>query len=128
VFKEFRNIYIASISLLVIFIGGVIGFIYIEDYTITEAVYTTILAISTVGFGVIRPLSQNGMIFIVILIITGLGFFGYFLTSVTRIFIDGDYKKLVKIYLRNKKIEKLKNHIIICGFGRNGRQATIDLL
>ncbi|MCF6366486.1 MAG: potassium channel protein [Bacteroidales bacterium] len=127
-FKEFRNIYIASVSLLTVFIGGTIGFMYIENYSLIEAVYTTIMAISTVGFEVVKPLSQNGMIFIVILIITGLGFFGYFLTSVTRIFIDGDYKKLVNIYLRNKKIENLKNHIIICGFGRNGRQATIDLL
>ena len=88
----------------------------------------TIITVSTVGYGEVHPLSQTGMIFTAILIVFSLGFFGYFLTSITRIFIDGDYKKLVKIYLRNKKISKLKNHVIVCGFGRNGRQAVIDLL
>ena len=88
----------------------------------------TIITVSTVGYGEVHPLSQTGMIFTAILIVFSLGFFGYFLTSITRISIDGDYKKLVKIYLRNKKISKLKNHVIVCGFGRNGRQAVIDLL
>ncbi len=100
----------------------------IEDYTFIEAVFMTIITISTVGYQEVHTLSDEGMIFTIILIVTSLGFFGYFLTSVTRIFIDGDYKKLIKKYFRTKKIQKLKNHIIICGFGRNGRQAVIDLL
>ncbi|NPA45562.1 MAG: potassium channel protein [Chlorobi bacterium] len=126
--KEFKDIYIASISLLIIFIGGISGYIIIEDYTFFEAFYMTVITVSTVGYGEVHPLSQTGMLFTAILIVFSLGFFGYFLTSITRIFIDGEYKKLVKIYLRNKKISKLKNHVIVCGFGRNGRQAVIDLL
>ena len=126
--KEFRNIYIASLSLLIIFIGGISGYILLENYTFFEAFYMTTITISTVGYGEVHPLSQHGMIFTAILIIFSLGFFGYFLTSITRIFIDGDYKKIIKLYLRNKKINKLKNHVIVCGFGRNGRQAVIDLL
>ncbi len=126
--KEFRNIYIASISLFIIFVGGIGGYILLENYTFFEAFYMTTITISTVGYGEVHPLSQQGMIFTAILIIFSLGFFGYFLTSITRIFIDGDYKKLIKLYLRNKKIKKLKNHVIVCGFGRNGRQAVIDLL
>lgn len=126
--KEFRNIYIALISLLVIFIGGVSGYIFIEKYTFLEAFYMTTITISTVGFEEVHPLSDFGMLFTAVLIISSIGFFGYFLTSITRIFIDGDYKKVIKLYLRNKKISKLKNHVIVCGFGRNGRQAVIDLL
>ncbi len=126
--KEFRNIYIASIILLVIFSAGTIGYMSIEDYTFTQAVYMTILTMSTVGFKEVKPLSSSGMIFTVVLIITSLGIFGYFLTSVTRIFIDGDYKKALKLFYRTKKIKKLKNHIIVCGFGRNGKKAVSDLL
>ncbi len=126
--KEYRNIYIASIILLVIFSAGVTGYIIIEHYSFTEAVYMTILTMSTVGFEEVRPLSTHGMIFTIILIITSLGIFGYFLTSVTRIFIDGDYKKAIKLYYKTKKLKKLKNHIIVCGFGRNGKKAVNDLL
>ncbi len=126
--KEFRNIYIASIFLLFIFVSGISGFILIENYTFTEAVYMTILTMSTVGFKEVKPLSTHGMIFTVVLIITSLGIFGYFLTSVTRIFIDGDYKKAIKHYYKSKKLKKLKNHIIVCGFGRNGKKAVSDLL
>ena len=127
-FKEFRNIYIASIALLVIFLSGIFGYKILEGYDFVEAVYMTVITISTVGFKEIHPLSKEGMIFTGVLIIFSLGFFGYFITSVTRLFIDGEYKKMVKTYYRNKKIKKLKNHVIICGFGRNGRQATIELL
>ncbi len=126
--KEFRNIYISSLILLFIFSSGVAGYIIIENYNFTEAVYMTILTMSTVGFEEVRPLSTHGMIFTVVLIITSLGLFGYFLTSVTGIFIDGDYRKAVKVYYRTKKIKKLKDHIIVCGFGRNGKKAVNDLL
>ncbi len=126
--KEFKNIYISSIILFFIFLSGVIGYIIIEGYTTSEAVYMTILTMSTVGFGEVKPLSSHGMIFTIILIITSLGLFGYFVTSLTRIFIDGDYKKAVKLFYRTKKLKKLKNHIIVCGFGRNGKKAVSDLL
>lgn len=126
--KEFKNIYIASVILFVIFSAGVFGYVTIEDYNFTEAVYMTILTMSTVGFGEVKPLSPHGMVFTILLIIISLGIFGYFLTSVTRIFIDGDYKKAIKLYYKTKKLKKLKNHIIVCGFGRNGKKAVSDLL
>jgi len=128
VLKEFRNIYIASIALIVIIFSGVGGFMIIEDYSLIEAIFMTIITISTVGYQEVHNLSDTGMLFTSLLILFSIGFFGYFLTSITRIFIDGEYKKLIKLYLRNKKISKLKNHVIVCGFGRNGRQSVIDLL
>ena len=126
--KQFKNIYIASVVLFVIFITGIIGFIKIEGYTFVEAVYMTVITISTVGFGEVRDLSEPGMIFTVMLIGVSLGIFGYLITTLTRIFLDGEYRKFIKLYAVNKQVKKIKNHVIVCGFGRNGRQATIDLL
>ncbi len=126
--KEFRNIYISSIILLVIILSGIIGYVIIENYTFTEAFYMTIITMSTVGYGEIKQPSPEGMVFTSILIIISLGLFGYFITSVTRIFIDGDYKKALKLYYKTKKLKKLKNHIIVCGFGRNGKKAVQDLI
>jgi len=126
--KEFRNIYIASIFMFVIYVTGVAGFIYIENYTFVEAMFMTIITMSTVGYEEVHRLSPQGMMFTGGLIIVSLGFFGYLVTSITRLFVDGDYRRYLKRYYTNKKIQKLKDHVVVCGLGRNGRQATIDLI
>ena len=88
----------------------------------------TMITISTVGFEEVRQLSHEGMIFTSFLIIISFGTFAYFITSTTKFVMGGDLNE----YLKNRKMEKalkgLKNHVIVCGFGRNGRQATLDLL
>lgn len=127
-FKELRNLYLAFSILVVIAIIGVSGFIYIEDYTVSEAMVMTIITMTTVGYGLVKPLSEAGRLFTSGLIIFSFGFFVYLITAVTNLIIDGDYKRLLHIYIMKKKIKKLKDHVIVCGFGRNGRQAAIELL
>ncbi len=126
--KQLKNIYVASIIFIILFIIGVVGYMYIESYSLLEAVFMTIITISTVGYGEVHKLSHFGMIFTVVFIITSFGLFGYLATYVTRMFVNGDYRKYLKEIYVNKKIKKIKKHIIVCGFGRNGRQATIELL
>ncbi len=127
-FKEFRNIYIASLVLFFIFLTGVIGFIHIENFSFIEAVFMTIITMSTVGYEEVNQLSETGMIFTVVLIVFSLGLFGYLVTSITRIFFDGEYKKYLKEHYLNKKLNRMKDHVVVCGFGRNGRQSVIQLL
>ena len=126
--REYKNIYVPILFLIMISLFGTIGFMAIEDFSFMEALYMTILTMSTVGFKEVHPLSQEGMVFTVVLIISSLGLFGYIITYTTRLFLDGEYKRMIMSYSRNKKIKKLKNHVIICGFGRNGRQAIVELL
>lgn len=126
--REFRNLYIGTIALLIMVVIGVSGYVTLEGYSFTDALYMTIITISTVGFGEIRPFSAAGRIFTIILIVSSLGLFGYIITSITRVFFDGDYKKIIKKYNVNKKMNRFKEHVIVCGFGRNGRQASLDLL
>ncbi len=127
-FKEFKNIYIASFVLFFIFLTGVIGYINIENFSVVEAVFMTIITMSTVGYEEVNQLSETGMIFTVVLIITSLGLFGYLVTSITRIFFDGEYRQFLKSHYLNKKLNRMKDHVIVCGFGRNGRQSVIQLL
>jgi voltage-gated potassium channel len=126
--KEISYIYVSFIALFFVILSGIIGFIVIEDYSFIEAFYMTMITISTVGFGEIRQLSHGGMIFTSFLIIISLGTFTYFLSSTTKFVMGGELSE----YIKNRKMEKalkgLKNHVIVCGFGRNGRQATLDLL
>ncbi len=88
----------------------------------------TTLTMSTVGFEEVRQLSPTGMIFTSFLIIISFGIFAYFITSSTKFVLDGEFRKYLKERKMNRDLEKLNNHVIVCGFGRNGRQAVRELL
>jgi voltage-gated potassium channel len=123
-----RNIYIALGLLLGIVAIGVSGYSFIEGYDFTEAFYMTIITIATVGFREVHPLSHAGMYFTAFLIIVSIGIFAYAVTTFTKYIIDGALRNYYKSRKVRNKISKLKDHVIICGFGRNGRQAVQELL
>jgi len=122
-----RNSIIAVILGLLSVTLGVTGYMSIEDYTFLEALFMTVITISTVGYEEIHHLSDTGMIFTIFLITTSLGIFGFVLTSVTRYIIDGVFRNYYKDNKVKRKIKKLENHVIICGCGRVGKQAALDL-
>lgn len=128
VFQEFRTLYFGSLFIFAIISVGTSGYMLIENYNLTDALYMTLITISTVGFREVRELSDDGKVFTILLIMSSFGAFGYILTSIVRIFFDGEYKKIIKFYKVRRKINNLSGHIIICGFGRNGRKAAMDLL
>ena len=68
---------------------GVFGFMFIEDYNFLDALYMTVITISTVGFSEIHPLSAEGRAFTTILIITNIGVFFYSITTITSFLVDG---------------------------------------
>ena len=100
------------------------GYIFIEHYTLIEAFYMTIITIATVGFGEVHPLSDAGRLFTAFLIMTSFGIFAYSISLITRYIVDGEFQHFFKSYRMNNTIEKIENHVIICGYGRNGRQAA----
>ncbi len=126
--KDLKNIYLSFVILISILMIGVSGFMIIEEYSFFEAMFMTIITMTTVGYGLVKPLSEAGMVFTSVLIVISFGFFVYLMTAVTNLIIDGDYRRYLKLYIVKKKIKKIKNHVIVCGFGRNGRQAVIELL
>lgn len=126
-FKYFKEIYYALATLLAIIIIGAFGFMAIEEYTFFEGFYMTIITVSTVGFEEVRPLSDGGRLFTAFLIITSFGIFAYAASSITRYLVTGKYKNYFKDYRVNKAIQEMHNHVIVCGFGRNGKQAVATL-
>lgn len=126
-FSYFKKIFFALFLLLSIVLIGIVGYAFLENYTFLEAFYMTIITISSVGFGEVRPLTDNGKIFTIFLIIFSFGTFGYAITSLTIYVIDGEFKRYFKNYKVDREINKLSNHTIICGYGRNGKQAAIEL-
>jgi len=115
-------------GLLVLTIAiGSVGYMIIEGYRFVDAVYMTVITMATVGFREVIPLTDAGKIFTVFLIIFSLGIFGYVITQVTRIIFEGVLHQSYKAYQLRKKIVKLEDHVIVCGFGRNGYQACVEL-
>ena len=126
-FTYFRKVYIALLLLITILLVGITGYIFIESYTLGEAFYMTVITISTVGFNEVRPLSDVGRIFTAFLIIFSFSTFVFAVTSISNYILNGEYKIYFRDLRINKKMSKISGHTIICGYGRNGKQAAVEL-
>ncbi len=118
--------YIAFALLVFIVFIGVTGY-KIMGFSFTEAFFMTVITIATVGFKEVRELDQQGMWFTAFLIIFSFGIFAYAATTFTRYVIDGVFRNYYRDNKVKRQIEKLRNHVVICGYGRNGKQAAIEL-
>lgn len=123
----YPKIRLASILIFGAVLIGVIGYMALEDYNFIEAIYMTIITVSTVGFGEVRPLSNAGRLFTSVLIISSIGIFAYAIATIASFLIEGQFRNLFKKLRVQQEIAKLTDHTIICGFGRNGLQACEEL-
>jgi voltage-gated potassium channel len=122
-----RTFRIAIALVFCVFTFGLVGFHFIEGYNFIDSFYMTVLSVSTVGFEVVQPLSPQGKLFVSFLIIFSLGSFTFVGSSIVRFFLDGEFIKKLKTSRVSKRIERLNDHVIICGYGRNGEQAALEL-
>ncbi|MCF8255817.1 MAG: potassium channel protein [Bacteroidia bacterium] len=106
---------------------GMFGYMIIEGVPLLDALFMTVTTISTVGYGEVFPLSTAGRIFTIVLILSNLGVFAYAITLITRFLIEGNFFQQLKIKRMKDKIQDLNQHVIVCGFGRNG-QAACEML
>ena len=107
---------------------GVLGFRIMSNYSWIDAIYMTVITITTVGFGEVQPLDDFAKIFTIFLILASVIIVGYALTVITEYILSKNDIEELKLKKMQKKIDSLSNHIIICGYGRNGKQAASKLL
>lgn len=105
-------------------LAGTVGYMIIAQYNFLEALYMTIITVASVGFQEVKPLDEAGRIFTIILIVLNLGLFTYFITLLSRYFFDLVFIKKYKTFKMENSIQKLQDHVIICGFGRNGKECA----
>ncbi len=108
----------------VVVLIGIGGYMLLEGYTFLEAIYMTVITVGGVGYGEVKTLGTAGRIFTIFLIGINLGLFTYFITLLTRFFTDGQFQSLYKKQKMEKAIASLRGHVIICGFGRNGKESA----
>ena len=116
-----RRFLVAIAGIVVLTAGGTVGYMAIEHMTALDALYMTVITISTVGYEEVKPLGEGGRIFTMGLIVTGVGTAFYIFAVVTQFVVEGQLREIVGRAAMKRRIEQLEGHVVICGFGRMGR-------
>jgi voltage-gated potassium channel len=119
---------IRPLLLLLLVAGiGIIGYMIIEDFRFVEALYMTIITITTAGFTEVRPLTDQGRVFTIFMLLLSYISLAWAITRIIQYIFNGEVNEFFKNRKLMSSINKLENHVIICGFGRNGQQAAKTL-
>ncbi len=121
------NLYRVLLLFLLVIIIGVLGYMYLSNDTFVNALYMTIITITTVGFGEVHPLSQDEKLFTIFLILMSIVILGLIASVITQYVASDELFERIKFKKVQKKINQLKKHTIVCGYGRNGKQAVVKL-
>ncbi|MCK5165035.1 MAG: NAD-binding protein [Desulfobacula sp.] len=119
--NKLQQIIRAIIVSWVIFFIGVVGYMVIEKWGFLDSVYMTAITVTTAGFMEVHELSPAGRIFTSIILIAGVGYFFYIAGLIIQSIVEGEIQSILGRKRLDKKIRKLKNHYIVCGYGRIGR-------
>lgn len=122
------KLYFAFLLLTLVMVIGVGGFMYVSKETFIDALYMTVITMSTVGFGTLHKLNQNEKLFTIFLIFLSITTYAYSVKALTEYFANGSFFKILKRKKVQQKIDKLRNHTVVCGYGRNGKQAVAKLI
>ncbi|MFV0573378.1 MAG: potassium channel family protein [Xanthomarina gelatinilytica] len=122
------KIYTAIFLLAILLGAGVIGFKILSQLSWIDAFYMTVITITTVGFGEVQPLDESSKVFTILLILTSVVIVGYAISVITEYILSKNNLEGLKQRKMQKKIDNLNGHIIICGYGRNGKQAATKLM
>ncbi len=121
--REFPVI-LAAVGLLAVGVGG---YHMLEGMSFLDALYMTVITISTVGYEEIHPLGDAGRAFTIFIIVAGAGVVAYFLGVASQFFLDGEWRAELERRWRVKMLSKMRDHVIVCGYGRVGRHVSNEL-
>lgn len=116
-----------AVLVVAIILFGTVGYMLISDFNFVDALYMTVITVTTVGFGELQPFSPEEKIFTILLILTSITVFGYAVSAFSEYLVSGKLFEHFKHRKVEKQIGHLKKHTIVCGFGRNGKQAILKL-
>lgn len=119
---RYQNRLVLALMLIIgVAVGGTLGYSLLEGWQLLDALYMTIITMTTVGYGETRPLTDGGRLFTIGLIIISIGIAGYAVSTVAAFILEGEFYRLIQERRMDKRLTQLKDHIIICGGGRTGK-------
>ena len=116
-----RHLIFSVFLIVFIIILGVTGYMMIEGWNLLDALYMTVETLTTVGYNEVHEMTRMGRIFTILLICIGVAFFLYVAGAVVQFMVEGRIRTILGRRRLDKKIDRLKNHYIICGYGRIGK-------
>jgi len=122
---QFRILRAMALFVLVALLGT-LGYHYLEGWDTLDGLYMTIITMTTIGYGEIRPLSDIGRLFTIILIFISVGIAGYAISVMVAFVVEGEFQNVLHRQKMGKQIATLNNHIILCGAGHIGLQIALE--
>ena len=122
-----RRLLTAVTLMLSSILAGTIGYVLIENYPWFDAYYMAVITLASVGFGEVHPLSTAGKVFTTFLILFNVGLFAYAISTITGLFAEGGFHRLIYDFRMNKHVQNIQQHTVVCGFGRHAVEVTQEL-
>jgi voltage-gated potassium channel len=126
-YQRLRNELIAGgIALFGVAAVGTLWYRLIEGWSWSDALYMTVITLATVGYSETNPLGERGRLFTIALILMGVIVIGYIVNRFTEALIQGYFQEGIRLRQRQRVMDTLSDHYILCGFGRTGRQIALE--
>ena len=122
-----RRLVLPLTLLTLVFAIGTAWYRLVEGFTFLEAVYQAVTTLSTVGFSEVRPLDTSGRIFTIGFILFGIGLMFYTATAIVEAVVAGEVRDLLGRRRTGRRVQRMENHVIVCGYGRVGREIATEL-
>jgi voltage-gated potassium channel len=124
----FRELFVPFVALFSISIIGFVGFMAIEGFGPLKSLYMLVITFATIGYGDVVPVTTEGRIFTICIVIAGFTVGLYAIGKISAFFVEGELSKLLKQRKMNKTLESMKDHYIVCGYGKTGKHVLDELL
>ena len=121
-----RHLLFSACIGLAILVLGTVGYTLLEGWSWLESFYMTVITVATIGYGEIKPLSTAGRVFTIVIIVFGVGNMAYLVGQFSQSMVEGSLQRVFGRHIV-EQIEKLKNHYILCGYGRIGRIIAMEI-
>src|ERR1019366_8605716 len=119
----FRKVRIGLVALALVLVGGTVGYL-LFGFGLLNAIYQTVTTVTTVGFNSPHPLDTASKIFTIVLILVGVGTALYTFSTVLEVLFEGQMRELVRSRKMEREIARMSGHVIVCGWGRVGREVA----
>ncbi len=119
--NSIHNIIRVCLISFAVVLAGTLGYMIVEGWSFLDAFYMTMITVTTVGYSEVRGLTVPGRIYTIFLIFVGFGYFVYVAGVVVQFMVEGQIRAVLGRRILDRKIKKMNNHYIICGYGRIGR-------
>jgi voltage-gated potassium channel len=123
----FSRLRIAILLVVLVVVTGVLGYRFLAAYPWFDALYMTIITLSTVGFLEVHPLSQTGRVFTMGLLVAGVGIVLYTVVTLAESVVQGEFQRFFGRRRMEQRIAALTAHYLVCGFGRIGEVVCREL-